>query len=1049
VGTPALTRLTSLAALADYRAQLHARPQAANVVRVCGDTGCRAGGGAAVHEAFVRAVRDRDLNDVEVRKTGCLGFCSRGPVVVVEMPGHTGSEAIFYQRIEPGDVPDIVAQTLLHGDVVDRLIYVNDDGEHVARLNQIPFFTRQKQVVMRNCGAIEPTDIDAFIARDGYAALAQVLGEMTPQDVVAEIIASGLRGRGGGGFPTGVKWDLTARQPGDHKYVVCNADEGDPGAFMDRGVLEGDTHTVLEGMIIGAYAMGAENGYVYCRAEYPVAIKHLHIAISQAEALGLLGDDILGSGFSFHITVKEGAGAFVCGEETALMASIEGKRGMPHARPPFPSVSGLWGKPTNINNVETWANVAPIILNGAPWFAAMGTDGSKGTKVFSLAGKLNNTGLVEVPMGITLRELIFDVGGGITRNRHFKAVQMGGPSGGCLSDKHLDLPVDYDSLKEAGAIMGSGGVIVTDETTCMVDFARFFVNFTQAESCGKCVPCRLGTKRMLEILEKITRGEGELEDIDRLERLANAVKSTSLCGLGQTAPNPVLSTLKYFRHEYEEHILEKKCSACQCDELVKAPCMHTCPAGVDTPSYLALVASGQFEEAVAVHMERNPFPSICGRVCNHPCEAMCKRAEIDDSVSVTAVKRFMADKVPSSEVVTPVAPLQSKKVAVIGAGPGGLSCAYQLALSGFPVTVFEALPVAGGMLQVGLPDFRMPKDVVAREVQAILDVGVELRTGRRLGGDFTIGSLVDDGYDAVFLAIGAHETKPLGVDGEECEGVLPGVEFLRDVNMGGHPPVGHKVAVVGGGSVAMDAARSALRLQEMAGMTRDVTLVYRRSQAEMPAFEWEVLEGDEEGLTFEYLVAPRRVLTDDRGHVRGLECARMTLGEPDDSGRRRPVPVPRSEFVVDCDTLIPAIGQSVGLSWLDGEGIVVTEWGTIVADPHDYRTANPKVFAGGDVVRGPATLVEAIGDGQRAAFAIERFLTGRSPRQDLLDELRRLRRVPRSAAVGPGGAELPRVQPERMPAEERVKSFAEVVCNISDEQARCEASRCLRCDLEH
>ncbi len=477
--------------------------------------------------------------------------------------------------------------------------------------------------------------------------------------------------------------------------------------------------------------------------------------------------------------------------------------------------------------------------------------------------------------------------------------------------------------------------------------------------------------------------------------------------------------------------------------------MHTCPAGVDTPSYLALVASGQFEEAVAVHMERNPFPSICGRVCNHPCEAMCKRAEIDDSVSVTAVKRFMADKVPSSEVVTPVAPLQSKRVAVIGAGPGGLSCAYQLALSGFPVTVFEALPVAGGMLQVGLPDFRMPKDVVAREVRAILDVGVELRTGQRLGSDFTIGSLVDDGYDAVFLAIGAHETKPLGVDGEECEGVLPGVEFLRDVNMGGHPAVGHKVAVVGGGSVAMDAARSALRLQEMAGMSRDVTLVYRRSQTEMPAYEWEVLEGDEEGLTFEYLVAPRRVLNDTHGHVNGLECARMALGEPDDSGRRRPVPVPDSAFVVDCDTVIPAIGQGVDLSWLDGEGIAVSEWGTIVADPLDYQTANPRVFAGGDVVRGPATLVEAIGDGQRAAFAIERFLTGRSPRQDLLDELRRLRRVPRSAAVGSGDDELPRVQPERLPAAERVKSFAEVVCNITDEQARCEASRCLRCDLEH
>jgi NADH-quinone oxidoreductase subunit F len=1050
MATVARPRLTSLAALSDYRDRLAARPRAANVVQVCGDTGCRAGGGAAVHEALVRVVGEHGLSDVEVRKTGCHGFCSRGPVVVVERAANGAEpEAIFYERVEPGDVPDIVADTLVRGEIVERLTYVGDDGEHVARLDQIPFFAGQEPVVMRNCGTIDPTDIDAFIARDGYAALAKVLGEMTPSDVVEQVTASGLRGRGGGGFPTGVKWELTAKQPGDKKYIVCNADEGDPGAFMDRGVLEGDTHAVLEGMIVGAYAMGADEGYVYCRAEYPVAIRHLHIAIAQAEELGLLGDDILGTGFDFHLKVKEGAGAFVCGEETALMASIEGRRGMPRSRPPFPAVSGLWGKPTNINNVETWANVAPIVLQGAEWFAAMGTKGSNGTKVFSLAGKLNNTGLVEVPMGITLRELIFEIGGGITRNRHFKAVQMGGPSGGCLSEKHLDLPVDYDSLKGAGAIMGSGGVIVTDETTCMVDFARFFVNFTQTESCGKCVPCRLGTKRMLEILERITRGEGELADLDRLEKLALTIKETSLCGLGQTAPNPVLSTLKYFRHEYEEHILEKKCSACQCEELVKAPCTHTCPAGVDTPSYLALVAAGQFEDAVAVHMERNPFPSICGRVCNHPCEAMCKRAEIDDPVSVTAVKRFMADTVPSSQVVRSAGRSQTKKVAVVGSGPGGLSCAYQLALSGFPVTVFEALPVAGGMLQVGLPSFRMPKDVVAREVQAILDLGVELRTGQRLGRDFTVASLVEDGYEAVFLAIGAHETKPLEIEGEDADGVLPGVEFLRDVNTGRLPEVGRSVAVVGGGSVAMDAARTALRLQEMAGVRRDVTLVYRRSQTEMPAFEWEVLEGDEEGLKFDYLVAPKRVLTDEAGHVCGLECLRMRLGEPDDSGRRRPVAVEGSEFVVDCDTLIPAIGQSVDLSWMNGEGLEVARWGTLVADPLDTHTSNPIVFAGGDAVRGPATLVEAIGDGQRAAFAIERFLTGRAPRQELLDETQRLRRVPRAKALADGDDDAPRIEPARVDAGQRVKSFVEVVCNISDEQARCEAGRCLRCDLEH
>ena len=1045
------TRLSSLAALEKYRAKLLARPRPARIVHVCGDTGCRAGGAGAVRDALVREVSARGLEHVEVRPTGCRGFCSRGPVVAVETTGNgSGPETIFYQLVEPGDVPEIVAKTVAAGEVVERLTY-SDGGGHIPRLDQIPFFAGQVHVVLRNCGQIDPTDIDAYIERDGYAALAKALGQMGPETVVETIKASGLRGRGGGGFPTGVKWGLTAKQPGQQKYVVCNADEGDPGAFMDRGVLEGDTHAVLEGMAIGAFAMGAQDGYVYCRAEYPVAIEHLSIAIAQAEQLGLLGDDILGSGFDFHLKVKEGAGAFVCGEETALMASIEGKRGMPRSRPPYPAVAGLWGKPTNINNVETWANVAPIVLKGAEWFAAMGTEGSKGTKVFSLAGKVANTGLVEVPMGITLRELIFGVGGGITRNRHFKAVQMGGPSGGCLGRQHLDLPVDYDSLVEAGAIMGSGGVIVMDETTCMVDLARFFVNFTQAESCGKCVPCRIGTKRMLEILTRITCGQGEMEDLDRLEKLAKTIKRTSLCGLGQTAPNPVLSTLKYFRHEYEEHIREKKCVACQCDELVKAPCTHTCPAGVDTASYLALVAGGQFKDALAVHMERNPFPSICGRVCNHPCEAMCKRAELDAPVAVTAVKRFMGDTVSAAEVVRPVPLTQTKHVAVVGAGPAGLSCAYQLALSGFPVTVFEALPVSGGMLQVGLPDFRMPKDVVAREVQTILGLGVELKTGQVLGRDFTIDSLAQSGYEAVFLAIGAHVSNVLGIEGEDAEGVLPGVEFLRDVNLGRAPAVGRKVAVAGGGSVAMDAARSCLRLQEMAGISRDVTLVYRRSQTEMPAFEWEVVEGDEEGLSFLYLTAPVRVVAGDDGHVAGLECVRMELGEPDASGRRRPLPVAGSEFVLSCDTLIPAIGQSVDLSWHNGDGIGVARGGTVEADSETFMTARQGVFAGGDAVRGPATLVEAIGDGQRAAFAIERYLTGRSPRADTLDEVQRLRSVPRAAPLGGegGASETPRVTPPHVPADERAQSFVEVVQCITAEQAQCEAARCLRCDLEH
>jgi len=1035
-------RLTSAADLEDLRSALRARPGARTTVHVCMTTGCRASGAQAVRDTLERELQQRGLkSQVAVRQTGCRGFCAQGPVVVIEPQG------VFYQLVEPGDVPEIVERTVVAGEVVERLTYETEDGAHHHGMADIPFFAGQQRVVLRNCGSIDPTDIGEFIVRDGYAALARTLTTLTPAEVVAEIKASGLRGRGGGGFPTGVKWELTAAQPGDAKYVICNADEGDPGAFMDRGVLEGDPHSVVEGMLIGAYAVGAHQGYVYCRAEYPIAIRHLTIAIRAAEEAGLLGDDILGSGFSFDLRIKEGAGAFVCGEETALIASIEGRRGMPRTRPPFPAVSGLWGKPTNINNVETWANIAPIVLKGAEWYAGIGTENSKGTKVFSLAGKLKNTGLVEVPMGVTLRDLVFDVGGGISRGRAFKAVQMGGPSGGCLAAEHLDLPVDYDSLNEAGAIMGSGGVIVMDETICMVDLARFFVNFTCAESCGKCVPCRLGTKRMLEILTRITCGEGTMEDLDRLERLAETVKRTSLCGLGQTAPNPVLSTLKYFRDEYEAHILEKHCIACQCEGLVKAPCTHTCPAGVDTPSYIALVANGNFKDALSVHMERNPFPSICGRVCHHPCEAMCKRAELDEPVCVTAVKRFMADEVEPGDVVQPVAPMHAKRVAVVGAGPAGLSCAYQLALSGFPVTVFEAEEVGGGMLRYGLPDFRLPKQVVAREVDTIVGLGVEVRYGRRLGRDFALATLLKQGFDAVFVAVGTQHTTRLGIEGEDADGVVPGLRFLRDVNLGGSPVVGRRVVVIGGGSVAMDSARCALRLQEQAGVPRDVTVVYRRSRTEMPAFAWEVVEGEEEGLAFDYLVAPVRVETDEDGRVCGLEVVRMELGEPDESGRRRPLPVPGSESVIPCDTVITAIGLAVDLSAFDDE-VAISERGTVVADAFGYETSHPQVFAGGDVVRGPATLVEAIGDGQRAAFAIARRLTGRSPRSDSLDSTQQLRQVMRATAAA-GEEEVARIVPPHLAADERVRSFAEVVSGITADEARREAARCLRCDLEH
>ena len=541
-------------------------------VLICGGTGCKSAGSKEVQLAFSRAIEAKGLSDeVMIVETGCHGFCEHGPLVIVY------PEGTFYCQVKAEDVEEIVESHLFKGRIVERLLYHEPlTHESIPNYSEINFYKKQHRLVLENCGAINPEQIEEYIAVGGYEALAKAVTTMSPEDVIEEIKKSGLRGRGGGGFPTGMKWQFAKASVSDKKYVICNADEGDPGAFMDRSVLEGDPHKILEGMAVCGYAIGADEGYIYVRAEYPLAIKRLRIAIEQAEAMGLLGENIFGSGFSFKLHIKEGAGAFVCGEETALMASIEGKRGMPRPRPPFPAVAGLWGKPTNINNVETFGNVAAIITNGAEWYDGFGTAKSKGTKVFALTGKINNTGLAEVPMGITMREIIYDIGGGINGGKKFKAVQIGGPSGGCLPESMLDLSIDYDSLTAAGAMMGSGGLVVMDEDTCMVDVAKFFLNFTQSESCGKCTPCREGTKRMLEVLTRITEGQGREGDIELLEELARNIKETALCGLGQTAPNPVLSTLKYFRHEYEAHIKEKRCPAGACEKLANYEITDAC-----------------------------------------------------------------------------------------------------------------------------------------------------------------------------------------------------------------------------------------------------------------------------------------------------------------------------------------------------------------------------------------------------------------------------------------------------------------------------------------
>ena len=551
--------------LADIKKSIRdARDETIPCITICGGTGCIAFGMKRVRDAVAAEIESRGLGDkVTLKETGCHGFCERGPVMVIQ------PQDIFYQSVSPDDVPRIIDETILGGQVIEDLLYTDPGtGEKIVYDHDVPFYQKQQRLVFRHNGLIDPTILEDYLEKDGYEAQAKALWEMTPEEIVEEVKASGLRGRGGAGFPTGVKWGFCRAAEGSPKYLICNGDEGDPGAFMDRSVLEGDPHAVIEGMVIAARAIGTEEGFVYVRAEYPLAIEHLRKAMADAEEASLLGDNIMGTDHCFHLKIKEGAGAFVCGEETGLIASIEGRRGMPRVRPPFPAQSGLWGKPTNINNVETFANVPYIVLNGADHYRTLGTEKSPGTKIFALAGKVNNTGLVEVPMGATLRQVVFDIGGGIPEGREFKAAQTGGPSGGCVPTEHLDRPIDYDSLQEIGAIMGSGGLIVMDEETCMVEIARYFIQFTQSESCGKCVPCRIGTKRMLEILTSITEGKGKPADLETLETLAKQVKEASLCQLGKTAPNPVLSTLRYFRDEYEAHVNEGRCPARHCQALL-------------------------------------------------------------------------------------------------------------------------------------------------------------------------------------------------------------------------------------------------------------------------------------------------------------------------------------------------------------------------------------------------------------------------------------------------------------------------------------------------
>jgi NADH-quinone oxidoreductase subunit F len=807
---------------------------------------------------------------------------------------------------------------------------------------------------------------------------------------------------------------------------------------MDRSVLEGDPHSVIEAMAIAGYAIGSKQGYVYVRAEYPLAVERLGKAIDAAREAGLLGRNILGSGFEFDLEIRMGSGAFVCGEETALMTSIEGNRGEPRPRPPFPANKGLWGKPSLLNNVETYAAIPAIINQGAEWYAALGTEKSKGTKVFALAGTVTNTGLVEIPIGTPLGEIIFDIGGGIPGGKAFKAAQIGGPSGGCIPKEHLNVPVDYESLTELGAIMGSGGLIVMDEDTCMVDMARYFLDFVQDESCGKCVPCRVGTKRMLEILDRICEGKGEMADIDRLIELGMQIKDTALCGLGQTAPNPVLSTIRHFREEYIAHIRDRKCPAGVCPSLVRAPCQNGCPAGVNVPGFVSLVAERRYAEGLKLHRDRNPFAAVCASVCFHPCESKCRRCDLDEALQIRAVKRHMVEteKAPQLPEIRKSAENAKRKVAVVGAGPAGLSCAYFLARLGYKPVVFEAGQKAGGMLVQTIPAYRLPRPTLEREIRMIQKMGVSIKTGKRLGKDFTLKGLRDQGYQAVMLACGAPVGTTLAIPGEDAQGVMDGIQFLREYNTRGAVPVGRKVAIVGGGNVAVDVARTAVRLG-----AESVTILYRRTGDQMPAYEDEVIEATAEGVKFEFLVAPLEVLKKG-GKVAGLKCCRMKLGEFDKSGRRRPEQKTGEEFVVEADQVIPAIGQALEAKKVfNGVTPELGKGNWVKADPVTGQTSVAWLFAAGDAVTGPASVVEAIAAGERAAVGMDQLVTGESHAF-----WRGWKDVDTAFDPDADPVKYGRAKIEQLPAAKRKGNFKEVEQPWAAKVAIREARRCLRCD---
>src|SRR5450631_1928613 len=963
-------------------------PRIAVGMGTCG----RGNGAEGLYHAFIEAI-ERSGTDFFLTGLGCFGACCQEPLVNIRVPG----QPLLIMRQVPANDAERILHDISGGKITAELVYCKiEEWDHITgsiryghgypevpAWNSIPFFKGQKKIVLRNCGLINPSDIEEYIAVGGYQALYKVLIDGRPESVIEQIKASRLRGRGGAGFLTGNKWDFLAKAKADTKYIICNADEGDPGAYMNRNEIEGDPHSLLEGMIIGAYVMGATEGIVYVRAEYPLAVRRLTRAIEQAREYGLLGNNILDRGFNFNIELVQGAGAFVCGEETALIASLEGFAGRPHPRPPFPALKGLYGKPTNINNVETWCNIAPIVSRGPQWFSETGSAKSPGTKVFSLVGKVQNTGLVEMPLGTPLKSFVYDIGEGAVNGRRVKAVQTGGPSGGCIPVEMLDTPVDYESLAQIGSIMGSGGMVVMDEDNCMVDVARYFVEFTHSESCGKCVPCRVGLNKALSILNAITNGDGTADHLPLLDELGRMVRECSLCGLGQSAPNPVLTTIRHFREEYEDHIVAHRCRAGVCQELALSPCENSCPLRMNIPRFLELLREGRLEDAFESVILDNPLPASTGRVCQHPCDNRCRRQSFDEVVNMREVHRFIADEIYQSYRFEPMLERikarklepTGRKVAVAGSGPTGLTAAFYLAMLGHDVTIFEERSEAGGMLRFAIPEYRLPKSVLRRELDLIERIGVKMVFNTRVGFDIPLNELASS-FDAVFLSIGTWKESWLYLPGTELKNVYPALPFLESVARHDHASMGSKVAIIGGGNAAIDSARTVLR------MGGSATILYRRERKDMPAIEEEVEAAEAEGVRFVFLAAPHRIIGGPDGSVKAIEIVKTRLGEYDKSGRRRPIPTDEVQRY-ECDSVILAVGETFDQDFCRASGLALTEEGMIVVDRFTHETSRAHFYAGGDVITGASNVSNAMAGGKKAAQKMDERLMGGSRWQQL------------------------------------------------------------------